>query len=347
MKNVALAASHFGLDTPVLETLTDGLIHGTYKASMPGRAIILQQVNTSVFKKPGQIITNYKTIQKHVSTTGRLKIPSLLQTTNKQDFWIDEDNSFWRAYEYFENTSTEAAPSVNKIFSAAVCYGEFMLALSDLDIHDLSPSIPDFHNLNFRYQQLQAAISKADASRLKKSEGLLHQAEKRKALVDFYNNLGANPQFKLRAMHHDAKLSNILFDRSSGAAVCPIDLDTTMPGYFFSDLGDMIRSMVSPAGENASASNIMIRKDYYAAIIEGYRTGIGAAFTEAENNSIHHAGLLLIYMQAIRFLADYLSNDVYYKTAYAEQNLDRTANQFVLLEKLENFLEREYQYKIK
>jgi Ser/Thr protein kinase RdoA (MazF antagonist) len=346
MKNVARAASHFGLEAPALEMLTDGLIHGTYKASALGRSIILQQVNTAVFKKPGQIITNYKTILRHLSTTGKLKIPSLLQTIDKQDFWIDEDNSFWRAYEYFENTSTEAAPSVDKIFSAAVCYGEFMLALSDLDIHELSPSIPDFHNLNFRYQQLQQAISKADSSKLKKSEKLLNQTEKRKNLVDFYNNLEANPEFKLRAMHHDAKLSNILFDRSSGVAVCPIDLDTTMPGYFFSDLGDMIRSMVSPAGENASPSNIMIRKDYYAAIIEGYRTGIGSAFTEAENNSIHHAGLLLVYMQAIRFLADYLSNDVYYKTSYPEQNLDRTSNQFVLLEKLESFLEMEYQYKI-
>lgn len=344
MKNVALAASHFGLMDAVFETLTDGLIHGTYKASVPGKSIILQQINTSVFKRPAQIISNYKAIHGHLSAHNKLKIPSLIQTTEKQDFWIDETGMHWRAFEYFENTSTETAPSPNKIFSAAKSYGEFMKALADLDIATLSPTIPDFHNLNFRYQQLQQAIATAGSGRLQKSEALLFEAEKRKKLVDFYNNLKANPGFKRRAMHHDAKLSNILFDAPTGKAVCPIDLDTTMAGYFFSDLGDMIRSMVSPADENAPADNILIRKDYYTAIIKGYRAGIKTAFTEVENNSIHHAGLLLVYMQAIRFLADYLSQDVYYRISYPEQNFDRADNQFTLLKKLEDFLLSEYQY---
>jgi len=344
MKNVALAAGHFGLENPALETLTHGLIHGTYKASTPGKSIILQQINTSVFKRPAQIVSNYKAIHGHLKVHNKLKIPSLLQTTEKKDFWIDEAGMYWRAFEYFGNTSTETAPTPDKIFSAAKSYGAFMQALADLDIATLSPTIPDFHNLNFRYQQLQQAIAAANSGRLQKSEALLIEAEKRKKLVDFYNNLKANPGFKLRAMHHDAKLSNILFDAATGNAVCPIDLDTTMAGYFFSDLGDMIRSMVSAADENAPADTIAIREDYYTAIIEGYRAGIGTAFTEVENNSIHHSGLMLVYMQAIRFLADYLSQDVYYRISYPEQNFDRADNQFALLKKLEAFLLTDYQY---
>ena len=52
----------------------------------------------------------------------------------------------------------------------------------------------------------------------------------------------------------------------------------------------------------------------------------------------------MIFMQAVRFLADYLANDTYYKISYPKQNLNRAKNQLILLEKLEHFLKKEYQY---
>jgi hypothetical protein len=39
-------------------------------------------------------------------------------------------------------------------------------------------------------------------------------------------------------------------------------------------------------------------------------------------------------MQALRFLADYLNNDVYYGKKYEEHNLVRAINQATLLEKI-------------
>jgi Ser/Thr protein kinase RdoA (MazF antagonist) len=149
----------------------------------------------------------------------------------------------------------------------------------------------------------------------------------------------------MRVMHHDCKISNILFDKETNQVICPVDLDTVMPGKFFSDLGDMIRSMACTVDENSIAwEKINIRPTFYKAILDGYLEGIGNIFTEEEKNNIHYAGLILVYMQSLRFLTDFLNGDIYYKTNYPEQNLNRALNQLILLERLEEFLEKEYSF---
>lgn len=348
MEAVVFAADRFGFYTPFFEVLTDGLIHKTYKVTANNRSIILQQVNTHVFKDIDAIITNYTVVYNHVEKSGALNLPAMIKTTGNQHAWIDQKGSCWRAFEYITNTYTEILPaSPEKIFSAARCYGEFTQSLSGLALNQLSPAIVGFHDLRDRYNQFQQAVKQAFPERLTISKDLINKIEKRKYLVDFYSSLKNNPDFKLRAMHHDTKLSNILFDKTTQQAVCPIDLDTVMPGYFFSDVGDMIRSMISVNDENAPAESVIIDGDVYKAIITGYLTGIGNSLTQSENQLIHHSGMIMLYMQGTRFLADYLSNDVYYKIDYPEHNLNRALNQITLLEKLEDFLKTDYQYEIR
>ena len=261
--SIVHASRQFGYNPTSIESLTEGLIHSTYKVTAAdGSVVILQQVNTSVFKNPEEVISNYKIIYDHLLVSRRLRIPSLLQTIDCRDFWIDPSGVFWRAFEYFKNTSTELAPTTEKIYSAARCYGTFTQALSDLDATRLSPTIPYFHDLSNRFKQLIESIAIAEPDRLKRGQLLLTFIEKKKALLIFYEKMVNDPGFKLRPMHHDAKLSNILFDSTTNNAVCPIDLDTTMSGYFFSDIGDMIRSMVPDADEHTSTEKISIRKDY-------------------------------------------------------------------------------------
>lgn len=339
MEPVVFAAERFGFYTPFFELLTDGLIHKTYKVTANNRAAILQQVNTNVFRDINAVVGNYQLIHSHLERSGTLRVPAMIKTTQGDDTWTDKEGCCWRAFQFIANTYTEALPaSPEKIFSAAKCYGQFTSSLNGLDIEKLKPTIAGFHDLSHRYRQLQTAISNANDARLTKSRTLLEKINGRKNLVEFYDSLKTNPEFKIRAMHHDTKLSNILFDKTTGQAVCPIDLDTTMPGYFFSDVGDMIRSMISPNDENAPADSVEVNPKIYRAIVSGYESGIGNSFTTAERNEIHKAGMIMLYMQGIRFLADYLSNDTYYKIQYAEQNFDRALNQITLLEKLERFV---------
>ena len=344
---VKIVANYFGPDATSIESLTEGLIHKTYKVVFADSStIILQQINTSVFADPKKVIENYQLLFQHLNSSDGIKIPQLKKTTEGNEFFHD-CGLYWRAFEYIPDSYTENLLTSEKIFSAAQCYGAFVRNLFGLDARKLTPTIPGFHDLNLRFNQFQHAKQQCKPVRMTKSLDLISKIEERKYLVDYYNNLIQDPAYRIRPMHHDCKLSNILFDTHTKKAICPIDLDTTMPGYFFSDVGDMVRSMVSEASEDSAPEKITIRKDFYDSILNGYQSGIGDALTQTELDHIHHAGLIMIYMQGIRFLTDYLSNDVYYKISYSDQNFDRAANQLTLLEKMETFLEADYQYKIR
>ena len=129
----------------------------------------------------------------------------------------------------------------------------------------------------------------------------------------------------------------MLFD-SAGKGLCVIDLDTVMPGYFISDVGDMMRTYLSPVNEEESETDkIIIRKDFYEAIVQGYLSEMGPELTETEKEQFHFSGLFMVYMQALRFLTDHINNDVYYGSRYEGQNLVRAINQATLLKRLIEF----------
>jgi Ser/Thr protein kinase RdoA (MazF antagonist) len=126
----------------------------------------------------------------------------------------------------------------------------------------------------------------------------------------------------------------VLFDAGDNS-VCVIDLDTVMAGYFISDVGDMLRTYLSPYGEEEQdLSKIQIRENYFDAIVRGYLSEMHTELTQAEKNAFVFAGKFLVYMQAVRFLTDYLNNDVYYGARYEGHNLVRAQNQAMLLQRL-------------
>jgi thiamine kinase-like enzyme len=132
-------------------------------------------------------------------------------------------------------------------------------------------------------------------------------------------------------IHHDTKISNVLFDDEQNG-LCVIDLDTVMPGYYLSDVGDMLRTYLSPANEEeTNLFKVYIREDIFSAIYRGYMSEMGDVLSEAEKRNFIFSGKMMIYMQAIRFLADFLNNDVYYGAKYPGHNLTRAKNQFKLL----------------
>src|SRR5688500_12488347 len=117
--------------------------------------------------------------------------------------------------------------------------------------------------------------------------------------------------------------------------LCVIDLDTVMPGYFISDFGDMMRTYLSPVSEEETDfSKIEIRVEYFKAISQGYISEMENVLTPVEKEHLVYAGKFMTYMQALRFLTDYLNNDVYYNSKYEGQNFTRANNQIMLLKKI-------------
>lgn len=136
-------------------------------------------------------------------------------------------------------------------------------------------------------------------------------------------------------MHHDTKISNVLLNEEDNTGICVIDLDTLMPGKFISDLGDMMRTYLCAYAENETDLNkIKIRLPYFKATVEGYLSEMANILTPTEKELILFSGKYIIYMQALRFLTDYLNGSIYYPIAYPTQNLDRTKNQLKLLNEL-------------
>ena len=339
--DIEKAALQFGRGVPAIKPLGNGLINRTYKAAFTeSAAIVLQCINQTTFPQPENIINNYRLIQDYFAQKGEKKIARLLKTKNDKYYWIDPAENFWRATEFISNSYASAIPKTpEEVFTAAKSFAAFTQSLHGLHASDLAIIIPDFHNLAFRYRQFEAAVAGAPVSRLLKATHVISEIRDRTGLVDFYNEVEKNEaEYPTRIMHHDCKISNILFDDTTRAVICPVDLDTVMPGKYFSDIGDMIRTMACTEEENSRAwEHIDVKKDYYKAIINGYLEGMHNSLTASERKHIHQPGLILTYMQCIRFVTDFLNNDIYYKTSYPEQNLNRALNQLILLEKLETF----------
>lgn len=347
--SVIKAATQFaGADADIsLEQLGNGLIHQTYKAknNTDKKTIVLQAINTTVFKKPEDIVLNYLQIYSHLQNhKNGIKIPAPVAATSTQLIWKDEADNNWRATEFINHSySPMVADDEQAAYTVAKSFASFTKSLAGLDLKNLKEIIPGFHNLAFRYKQFEEAIIKAPQNLLLKATHIIAELRQRKKMVDFFERIKNSADYPTRVMHHDCKISNILFDKETNQVICPVDLDTVMPGKFFSDLGDMIRSMACTVDENNTAwEEINIRPTFYKAILDGYLEGIGNIFTEEEKKNIHYAGLILVYMQSLRFLTDFLNGDIYYKTNYPEQNLNRALNQLILLERLEEFLAREY-----
>ncbi len=140
----------------------------------------------------------------------------------------------------------------------------------------------------------------------------------------------------LRVVHNDAKLSNVLFDRSTGKALCVIDLDTIMPGYTVMDFGDAIRFGASTASEDEpDLTKVHFDRHLYELFHRKFLAEAGDALTEEEVRMLPEGAKLITYEQALRFLGDYLAGDVYYHTERPGQNLDRARTQIRLLEEME------------
>jgi hypothetical protein len=139
-----------------------------------------------------------------------------------------------------------------------------------------------------------------------------------------------------RITHNDTKFNNVLLDDATGEGVCVIDLDTVMPGLVLYDFGDMVRTTTSPAGEDErDLSKVTMRLPLFEALVRGYLSTAGEFLTPAERQQLVLAGQLITFEIGVRFLADYLNGDTYFKTHRVGHNLDRARTQFRLLESME------------
>ena len=317
-----------------------GHINATYLISVEGREqqFILQSINQNVFKDPLIIAENVRLVGSYLRKhhPSYLFVGSIPTKDGEEMAFVDE--TYWRLTHFISNTiAYDTLSDPNQAMEAAEQFGRLSKLLDGFDPSLLKPSIPGFHDINHRYEQFKEALANAGPNLKESASEEIGKALRHSFIIDYFNSFRNSPDFPDRAMHHDTKISNMLFDKKTNKGVCVIDLDTLMAGKFISDLGDMMRTYLCAHSENeADLDKIFIRIDYFEAIIVGYLKEMGSILTATEKDLILFSGKFLIYMQALRFLTDYLNGNIYYPVVYPEQNLVRTANQFKLLSEFFN-----------
>jgi Ser/Thr protein kinase RdoA (MazF antagonist) len=336
MLNKILAAYNINQATATVAPFGSGLINNTWLVKNGDHNYILQRINHHIFKQPGLIATNIKNIAGYFASHHTDYFFVTPQTTNNgEEMLYQPGEGYFRLFPFVQKSHTiDVVNTPEQACEAATQFGRFTRLLSNFDINRLQTTLPNFHNLNLRYQQFELALQHGNNQRIKQAAGAIDFLKSQKNIVDTYNHICNNPDFKLRVTHHDTKISNVLFD-DQDKGICVIDLDTVMPGYFISDVGDMLRTYLSPVSEEEKDyTKIEIRNEYFKAIASGYLSQMDEELSSAEKNHFVYAGKFLIYMQALRFLTDHLNNDAYYGAKYEGHNFIRTNNQIVLLQKL-------------
>lgn len=328
--------TRFGITDANVAGFGSGLINSTWKVGTTSGNFILQKINTNVFKQPEDLGYNVRLIADYLAANHpEYYFIAPLKTVDGSNLCHFEDGWYRMAPFADGSHSFDVVQDADQAYEAARQFGRFTQKLSGLDASLLKVTIPDFHNLQLRFEQFNHAIVHGNKERIMEGEMVIRALQGEEAIVKEFNSIRANKDFRVRIMHHDTKISNVLFD-AAGKGLCVIDLDTVMPGYFISDTGDMMRTYLSPVSEEEKDfSRIYIRKEILQALIHGYEEEMQHELSVAEKHSFLYSGRFMIYMQALRFMTDHLMDDVYYGARYEGHNFVRAQNQLTLLKRLQ------------
>jgi len=357
MNEIWKAALQFNIEGELIhiERYGDGHIHETYAAyfkhdtKAPFR-VILQKINSNVFRDPYKVMENIAAVTSFLNDKirnndiekidGRNEVLSVIPTKSGGNLFEDEEGSFWRSFVFIENALCYQCAVRPVLFSnSARAFGRFQRMLDGFSVMKLHETIPDFHNTPKRYKNFTASVEKDAASRAKAVEREIDFIVSRERDSRMITDLLDDSVIPVRVTHNDTKLNNVLMDIKTDEAVCVIDLDTVMPGSVLYDFGDSIRFGATLSAEDEKDLD---KVEFSLPLYEEYTKGFlsEARLTEEELEYLAWGARIITYEQAMRFLADYLDGDTYYKTNREGQNLDRARVQIKLIEGMEKQFDR-------
>lgn len=321
----------------------NGHINDTY-LTQP-KELILQRINTNIFKNPYELMENIENVtqfirEKIVQKGGNPDREALtvIKTTDGKSCYKYDDENYFRMYKYITDTITIENEKTNEIlFNAGKGFGHFQNLLDDFPVETLHETIVDFHNTPKRIEALRKSIANDAAGR---AESVRKEIDFALSHADFASVVVKGLEDKsipTRVTHNDTKINNILFDENTLESVCVIDLDTVMPGSLLYDFGDALRMGASTAAEDETdLDKVWFDEEAFKSFSLGYCQEVGDKLTKTEKDLLYLAPKLMTYECGIRFLTDYLDGDTYFKIHRENHNLDRARNQFKLVSDMES-----------
>jgi thiamine kinase-like enzyme len=349
MNTLFQIAAHF-IDPKTIEDITplgNGLINDTYKIIVNGKPkYVLQRINNAVFTNVEMLQSNIEAVTNHIrqkyesqgiKDINRRVLHFLKADTGKT--YIVENEKYWRVMDFIADSYTYDMVTPEYAYYAGRSFGDFESLLTDLDT-PIGEIIPDFHNIEFRLKQMEDAVAEDRVGQMREVEvqkfvAKIWESADRMCLGERLYREGKLPK---RICHCDTKVNNMLFDKD-GNVLCVIDLDTVMPSFVFSDYGDFLRSAANTGTEDdPDLDNIHFNMEIFESFTKGFLEGTQSFLLPIERENLPYAATLFPYMQAVRFLTDYINGNTYYKIKYAHHNLVRTRAQWRLFEEAEKSL---------
>lgn len=339
--------SKFAIQGDVLkvEPLGAGLINDTFHVVTAGDTTpdyVMQCINHAIFPNVEMLADNILAVTSHIrkkleakgETDIDRKVLTFVPLKDGEKYYYFNGQTYWRIMTLIPNAITKQAVNPESSYAAGEAFGNFQAMLADIPVQ-LGETIKDFHNMEFRLQQLRDAVKENKAERVAEVQFYLDEIEKRAEEMCKAERMGREGILPKRICHCDTKVNNMMFDENDNI-LCVIDLDTVMPNFIFSDYGDFLRTGANTAAEDeADLTKINFDMEIFKAFTKGYLKSASCFLTPIEVEHLPYAAALFPYMQCVRFLTDYINGDTYYKIQYPEHNLVRTKAQFRLLESVE------------
>ncbi|MBQ9757627.1 MAG: aminoglycoside phosphotransferase family protein [Clostridia bacterium] len=341
--NLKEVCEKFSIETEI-ESYGNGHINDTYMANAKPQ-IILQRINKNVFHNPHEVMENIYNVTEHlkkkiIERGGDPKREALnvVKTRDGQNYLQMDADNFFRMYLFVtDSVSYDVAQDPIQLFHAGAAFGRFQNMLNDYPADSLYETIVDFHNTPERVKQLETAIAGNASGRLdlvkEEVDFAIEYAKYSKMITDEM----AKGTVPLRVTHNDTKLNNVLFDAKTGEGVCVIDLDTVMPGSILYDFGDALRFGASSGAEDEKdLDRIWFDLEKFEQFAKGFLGEVKDCLTPKEIELLPVSALIMTYECGIRFLADHINGDVYFKVHRENHNLDRARTQFKLVADIES-----------
>lgn len=308
-----------------------GHINETWRAG----SWLLQRLNTDVFPDARSVMENVLAATRRLADRTDSRAGLRLVPTGDGLWWhTAPDGTVWRLFAFLAGQSFETAPTPAHAEGAARAFGEFARSMAD-PLLPLHTTMPGFHDSRRRLEALAVSAHRDAAGRAGAMRREIDAVLAEHELAAVIPGLMESGELPLRVAHNDAKIANVIFETDSSAPLAVIDLDTTMPGSPLHDFGDLVRSMVSPAAEDAAGPDaVQVRHDYFVSIVRGFLAGTGGLLTSSERELLVTAARTIALEQAARFLADHLDGDRYYAVTSPAQNLARARTQLALYRRL-------------
>ena len=352
MDNLVAVAEQFKPQGKVMaiHEYGNGNVNDTFLVTLDSETekhFILQRINTQVFRQPELIMLNMRTFTEHVhrrllraplSPDRRWEVVRVLIAQDGRDHWLDPHGSFWRAISFIDGSqSFDTIQDTEHAREVGYALGMFQNLVSDLDTTRLADTLEGFHITPSYLFHYDLVLEKHGSSKLPEVDYCLEFVSERRAWAPVLEDAKARGELKLRTIHGDPKVNNVMIDMATGKAISIVDLDTVKSGLVHYDVGDCLRSGCNPLGEEIEHwEKVYFEPELCQAILQGYLSLAVDFLTENDYEYLYDSIRLIAFELGLRYFTDYLEGNVYFKAKYEEHNLARALVQFKLTESIES-----------